>query len=112
MRRWLWVAWGCCGYPVVFVSGEFTCHSDRWYISDRKFGKKGGPDRWHVVFLVEAISMETGFCSFLGTEDAHNDSQAIRGFVGIDFARESAPDAQPSQVPLHVGREGTDRFHL
>jgi len=28
-----------------------------------------------------------------GIEDALYDSQAIRGFVGIDLARESAPDA-------------------
>jgi IS5 family transposase len=28
-----------------------------------------------------------------GTEDALYDSQAIRGFVGIDLSRESAPDA-------------------
>ena len=28
-----------------------------------------------------------------GTEDALYDSQAIRGFVGIDLNRESAPDA-------------------
>ena len=28
-----------------------------------------------------------------GIEDALYDSQAIRGFVGIDLSRESAPDA-------------------
>jgi len=28
-----------------------------------------------------------------GIEDALYDSQAIRGFVGIDLGRESAPDA-------------------
>jgi IS5 family transposase len=28
-----------------------------------------------------------------GTEDALYDSQAIRGFIGMDLSRESAPDA-------------------
>src|SRR3546814_8024979 len=28
-----------------------------------------------------------------GTEDAVYDSQAIRGFIGVDLGRESAPDA-------------------
>ena len=34
-------------------------------------------------------------CNFSdeGTEDAVYDSQAIRGFIGIDLGRESAPDA-------------------
>ena len=30
-----------------------------------------------------------------GTEDALYDRQAIRGFIGIDLSRESAPDAPP-----------------
>jgi IS5 family transposase len=35
-----------------------------------------------------------------GIEDAIYDSQAIRGFVGIDLSRESAPDATTAaQVP-------------
>jgi len=34
-----------------------------------------------------------GFSGDEGCEDAIYDSQAIRGFMGIDLGRESAPDA-------------------
>ncbi|WP_272714376.1 IS5 family transposase, partial [Leclercia adecarboxylata] len=56
-------------------------------------GKRGRPAiglsrmlRMYVVQQCFGLSDE-------GTEDAVYDSQAIRGFIGIDLGRESAPDA-------------------
>jgi len=56
-------------------------------------GKRGRPpiglERMLRVYLVQhwySLSDE-------GVEDAITDSQALRGFVGIDLSRESAPDA-------------------
>jgi IS5 family transposase len=56
-------------------------------------GKRGrsaiGLSRMLRMYLVQQCF---GF-SDEGTEDAIYDSQAIRGFVGIDLSRDSAPDA-------------------
>lgn len=56
-------------------------------------GGRGRPPIGLERMLRMYIAQQCFGLSDEGTEDALYDSQAIRGFVGIDLARESAPDA-------------------
>jgi transposase, IS5 family len=67
-----------------------------WVAKIEPFYPKGKGRGRPPVGLERMLRMYVQQCFGLseeGTEDAIDDSQAIRGFVGIDLARESAPDA-------------------
>ncbi len=56
-------------------------------------GGRGRPPMGLRRMLRMYVAQQCFGLSDEGIEDALYDSQAIRGFVGIDLARESAPDA-------------------
>lgn len=58
-----------------------------------KGGGRGRPPIGVERMLRMYIAQQCFGLSDEGVEDAIYDSQAIRGFVGIDLAREAAPDA-------------------